>query len=116
MTGAPEDVIVSGAIAQAFEGRQIRFHAEERTFRWLTGDRGFAGIEGRGLKADMAKAVLEREGYEVVADQPHAFTVRIDDAGWRVSTNGTSVRGDTFRSLAAQLRAFPQDHGKENEG
>src|SRR5207344_383202 len=28
ITGAPEDVMVSGAISMAFEGRQIRFHPE----------------------------------------------------------------------------------------
>lgn len=115
MTGAPEDVMATGAIAQAFEGRQIRFHAEERTFRWLTGDCGFAGIEGRGFRADMAKAVLEREGYAVVVDPPHTVTVHVDDAGWCLSANGTSARGDTFRGLAVQLRALPQNHGKENE-
>lgn len=115
ITGAPEDVIASGAIATAFEGRQIRFDAEERSFRWLTGERGFARIEGRGFSADMAKAVLEREGYTVVVDPPHTLTVHVDDAGWCVFANGTSARGDTFRGLAAQLRALPQNHAKENE-
>ena len=49
VTGAPEDVILSGGIATAFEGRQIRFHPEERGFRWLTGDRGTAAVRGDGL-------------------------------------------------------------------
>jgi iron complex transport system ATP-binding protein len=114
MTGAPEDVIAAGAIAQAFEGRQIRFHPEERTFRWLTGERGFAGVDGRGFRADMAKAVLEREGYAVVSNQPPALIVYADDAGWRLSANGRSAGGETFRSLAAHLRSLPHDR-KETE-
>src|SRR4029079_982164 len=68
VTGAPEDVTVSGAIAAAFEGRQIRFHPEERSFRWLTGERGSARVSGTGLRADMVRAVLEREGYTCVRD------------------------------------------------
>ena len=56
-TGAPEDVILSGGIATAFEGRQIRFHPEERGFRWLAGDRGTAAVRGDGLSAAMARAV-----------------------------------------------------------
>jgi iron complex transport system ATP-binding protein len=114
VTGAPEDVMASGAIAHAFEGRQIRFHPEQRTFRWLTGERGCAGVEGRGLRADMARAVLEREGYAVVADEPGALTVRTDDSGWTLSAAGRSARGETFRSLAAHLRSLPGDVGKES--
>ena len=56
----------SGGIARAFEGRQIRFHPEERSFRLLTGDRGVAAVRGSGIRAAMAAAVLEREGYSVV--------------------------------------------------
>lgn len=115
VTGAPEDVIVSGAVAQAFEGRHIRFHAEERAFRWLTGERGSARIDGDGIKAEMVKAVLEREGFAVASDHALAMTVHIDSTGWRLSANGRGVRGDTFRSLAAQLRSLPPDNEKENE-
>jgi len=115
ITGAPEDVMASGAIAQAFEGRQIRFHAQERTFRWLTGERGLAGLEGGGLRAEMAKAVLEREGFAVVPDQAQTLTVRVDETGWSLLANGASARGNSFRDLAAHLRTLPQDHAKENE-
>jgi cobalamin transport system ATP-binding protein len=115
IAGAPEDVIASGAIAQAFEGRQIRFHAQERTFRWLTGERGLAGLEGRGLRAEMVKAVLEREGFAVDPAQVHTLTVRVDETGWRLSADGASACGDSFRDLAAHLRALPQDRAKENQ-
>ncbi len=114
VTGAPEDVIASGAISQAFEGRQVRFNPEERTFRWLTGERGFAAVEGSGLRADMAKAVLEREGYAVIADRPCALTVQVDDEEWRVSATGIS-RGTTFRDLAAYVRTLTHDSTEENE-
>ncbi len=62
VTGAPDDVVLSGAIGQAFEGRQIRFHQEERSFRLLTGTSGAAAVHGAGLRASLAAAVLEREG------------------------------------------------------
>lgn len=115
MTGAPEDVIANGAIAQAFEGRQIRFHAEERAFRWLTGERGSARIDGHGFRAEMAKAVLEREGFSVGADQRPAIIVHIDGEGWRLTADGANAAGDTFRSLAAQVRLLAHNEGKENE-
>ena len=114
-TGAPEDVTVSGAIGLAFEGRQIRFHPEERNFRWLTGERGQAAVNGRGLRAEMARAVLEREGFAVVRDQHSHITVRIDDETWTVSANGTCASGNTFKALAAHMRALPQERYEETE-
>src|SRR6185295_15729381 len=45
VTGAPEDVVVSGGIGRAFEGRQLRFHGEERSFKWLTTEHGSATVQ-----------------------------------------------------------------------
>lgn len=108
VTGAPEDVILSGGIAQAFEGRQIRFHAEARSFCWLTGDRGTAAVRGDGLPAAMARAVLEREGFELVTEPATAETIvlAVSEAGWHLSSDSTDVSGDTFRSLATHVRGL----------
>lgn len=106
VTGAPEDVVVSGAIAQAFEGRQIRFQSEERSFRLLTGDQGTAVVLGRGLRAAMARAVLEREGYGVTTDDECEGALRVDahEFGWRASAESHEWNGHDFASLAAFLR------------
>lgn len=117
LTGAPEDVVLSGAVAQAFEGRQIRFHPEERSFRWLAGDRAAARVHGEGLSAAMAQAVLEREGF-VVAEGPSTtdtFVVSVTANGWRVRSGQSDVKGDTFRSLAAYARRRRSDEQKETE-
>jgi iron complex transport system ATP-binding protein len=117
ITGAPEDVMLSGAIATAFEGRQIRFHPEERTFRWLTGDRGEATVCGRGLRAAMARATLEREGYTPAVEHARApLNVVVSDSGWTASTSANEVSGETFRALAAHVRGLAADgNGKEGE-
>jgi iron complex transport system ATP-binding protein len=105
MAGAPEDVVLAGGLAQAFEGRQIRFHPQERTFRLLTGDRGEAVIHGCGLRAALATAVLEREGYAVVSSsEPCALSVRVHDSGWSVASGDDERRGADFASLAKCLR------------
>jgi iron complex transport system ATP-binding protein len=106
VTGAPEDVVLSGGIGQAFEGRQIRFHREERSFRLLTGSGGEASVRGSGLRAALAAAVLEREGYTVVAADAvaPALSVHADDAGWRVWTGDSECSGADFASLAEYLR------------
>jgi iron complex transport system ATP-binding protein len=108
VTGAPEDVVLSGGIGQAFEGRQIRFHPEMRSFKLLTGDGGDAVVHGSGLRAALAAAVLEREGYAVVpapaSSDASTVSVHADDSGWRAVTDRDQTSGTDFASLAAFLR------------
>jgi iron complex transport system ATP-binding protein len=106
MVGAPEDVVLAGGIAQAFEGRQIRFHPDECAFRLLTGDRGTAIVRGAGLRAAMARAVLGREGYAVVEEGAgeEAPMVEVHAGGWRLHVDGRTRAGADFASLAAVLR------------
>jgi iron complex transport system ATP-binding protein len=105
LTGAPEDVVLAGGVGQAFEGRQIRFHPEERSFRLLTGDRGAAVVHGSGLRASLVVAVLEREGYAVTAGSgASALSVHAHESGWRVMADREEWSGRDFASLAAFLR------------
>lgn len=104
-TGAPEDVVLSGGLGQAFEGRHIRFHPEERSFRLLTGNRGDAVVHGCGLRASLATAVLERERYAVTAgSEACALSVHAHESGWRVVTDDAESSGTDFAALAAFLR------------
>jgi hypothetical protein len=60
----------------------------------------------------MARAVLEREGFGAATDaDPSSVAVQVDDETWTLRTADGAVRGDTFRALAAHLRALPP--GKE---
>jgi iron complex transport system ATP-binding protein len=106
ITGAPEDVVLSGGIARAFAGRQIRFHAEDRSFRLLTGDRGVVAVRGSGLPAAMAAGVVEREGYRVAGENPAAadVVVEVGDDGWRATGASGTASGADFASLAEFLR------------
>jgi iron complex transport system ATP-binding protein len=105
MAGAPEDVVLTGGLGRAFEGRRIRFRAEERSFRLLTGERGEAVVRGAGLRAALAAAVLEREGYSVVpASAACTVSVAADESGWRAATHEAESNGADFASLAAFLR------------
>jgi iron complex transport system ATP-binding protein len=94
----------------AFEGRQIRFHPEERSFRLLTGNRGEAVVLRSGLRAALAAAVLEREGYagvkraETAASETCALAVHVQESGWHALTEETECSGADFASLAAFLR------------
>jgi iron complex transport system ATP-binding protein len=123
-TGTPEDIILDGSLAEAFQAENIRFQPEERAFRLAINTIGRAAVRGAGLHAVLAAAVLEREGYEIVADgidSDCAFSVSmLDDsdmpglhslrpscpgsARWEVVIEGQCHTGGNFASLAEFVR------------
>jgi iron complex transport system ATP-binding protein len=107
-TGTPEDMILSGSIADTFQGESIRFHPEERAFRMVTGTRGYAVVHGEGLHAVLAAAVLEREGYQVVTDGANALRVTLSPRStqWEIKIGTSEHHGEGFASLAEFTRTL----------
>ncbi|HEX4998134.1 MAG TPA: ABC transporter ATP-binding protein [Terriglobia bacterium] len=107
-SGTPEDLILAGDVAEAFQAQSIRFHPEERAFRLVTESRGCAVVHGEGLHALLAAAVLEREGYEVVTDGPDALriTIAAGTTRWEGAVGGSHHRGDDFATLADLARSL----------
>jgi iron complex transport system ATP-binding protein len=107
--GTPEDLILSGQVADAFHAQAIRFDPAERAFRVVTDARRPAVVRGDGLNAVLAGAVLEREGYEVIPSAgAEAVTVMVGSEGacWELIFGGVHYAGDTFESLAERVRAL----------
>ena len=107
--GSPEDIVLSGQIAETFKSGNIQFQAEERTFRLLPGKRGKARVRGHGLHATLARAVLEREGYELCGDEdPGAIalcvTISADTPRWEAVAGDRRHQGETFAMLAVVAR------------
>lgn len=117
-SGAPEDLVLAGHVAETFDAEGIHFSPEERAFRLALGGRGRAMVRGRGLRATLAAAVLERECYEVVgADGPVDLSVTIgaQDVGWEASGGGRAQKGDNFAALSAFVRSLHHEIGEREE-
>ena len=106
--GTPEDLILSGQIADAFQAHAIRFLPEERAFRLVTDARRPAVVRGDGLNAVLAAAVLEREGYEIVASgERDALIITVASEGaWELAFGDVHHAGNTFGSLAQLVRTL----------
>jgi iron complex transport system ATP-binding protein len=107
--GAPEDLVLAGDVAAAFESTRVRFRPEERAFRLVAGARGRATVQGGGLRAALASAVLEREGFTVDPDASSqeaqlALVVDREKSGWQASFADRHSEGSTFASLAEFVR------------
>jgi iron complex transport system ATP-binding protein len=104
-TGTPEDLILAGTVAEAFQAKSIRFHPEERAFRFISDARGRAIVEGVGLHARLAAAVLEREGYEVVTDGDGLrVTIASNSTHWKATVGGSLHTGEDFAALTQLAR------------
>ena len=108
MTGAPEDVILSGGIAHGVRGTADSLSSGGAQLPLAHRRPRDGGGPRAGLRAAMAGAVLEREGYGLVGGardcrEPVADGVRSRMAP--VRRMAAEMSGDTFRSLAAHFAA-----------
>jgi len=115
--GIPEDLILAGNVAEAFQTESIRFHPEERTFSLVTDTRRYAVVRGDGLNAVLAAAVLEREGFQIGTHTTDALTLAVErgSTSWELTTGRTHHSGTGFATLAELARTLitAQPHGDE---
>jgi iron complex transport system ATP-binding protein len=105
--GAPEDLILSGAIEEAFPAETIRFDPNERTFRPISPTRGSGVVRGEGLAAALASAVLEREGFEVLEGSSGDVSIEVTpNAHWEGIAEGSCHKGEGFGALAQFVRTL----------
>jgi len=106
LVGAPEDVVLAGHVGEVFESSSVHFDPRERTFRLIPGSRGFAKVEGEGLPAFLAAAVLEREGYAIAKNGGATVEVTVTEgAKWvAVFSEHQKDSGESFAELAVCVR------------
>lgn len=106
--GAPEDIVLTGAIERAFASANISFDAEDRSFRFSNPGGYRARILGDGLNAKLACAVLEREGFEIVPENDASsltITIEPEQPNWHSkSVTGMQISGQSFDKLAEFVR------------
>ncbi|MCW5695190.1 MAG: ABC transporter ATP-binding protein [Bauldia sp.] len=105
LAGAPEDLVSDGSLGRALSTGSVGFVPETRSFRlWRPGGR-IARVEGSGLPASLAAAVLERQGFEIVAGDAPILVEAGDDGAWALRSPEGEVSGRSWASLAAAVRS-----------
>jgi iron complex transport system ATP-binding protein len=100
--GAPEDLLADGSIGAAFSGPGVTFSSRERSFKILRSPHGTATITGD--TADLARTVLEREGFEITSAAKAILTVKTQNGAWQARGPNGSDQGTTFAELARFAR------------
>lgn len=106
-TGAPEDLVLSGAVEQAFASAGARFDLESGSFVAHGEPVGAVRLIGGGAVARWTARALEREGYRVDPTSDLVVEVLANGARphFKVGVNGTAETVDTLYQVLAYLRA-----------
>jgi iron complex transport system ATP-binding protein len=105
--GAPEDLILTGRLARAFESPLLSFSVNDGTFSFVRNRDTVIALDGRGRAAKMTARALARCGYTIDPQAP--MTVRINEGPygpeWTV-TSGSEKK--CFSSIYDLVTNIPE--------
>lgn len=106
--GAPEDLVLSGAMGRAFAADEVTFDLQRGTFVPSGHGVGTVRVTGRGPAAIWAGRALEREGFALVGAETaaDAEVVVIDGDRWQLVAGRDRSEHDTLASLVAEARTI----------
>ncbi|UYN99416.1 MAG: ABC transporter ATP-binding protein [Devosia sp.] len=112
LAGAPEDLIAGGQIEAVFSSSAIAFSPGDRAFRMRNHAQRPAGVSGGPEGLDLVRTVLERQGYEIIADADRAeVQVELSTYGWTATRGPDRARGTSYGDLALFLNKADKAKG-----
>jgi iron complex transport system ATP-binding protein len=110
VTGAPEDLVLSGAFEAAFHSNGVVFDRQTGSFKTPPQPIGILAIVGNGVAAVWTERALQRAGYEVLrGDDPSAdgqITIIKEDeqTRWQLIWGEKTQECESIEALIAALR------------
>lgn len=109
VTGAPEDLVLSGAFQATFQREGVEFDAYTGSFTIEQRQSGVVHLSGEGIPALWTVRALEREGYCVDRNGNHCeFNIVIEGVNgglrWHAETPDHQQEHDSIQSLLTHLR------------
>ncbi|MDM8003795.1 MAG: ABC transporter ATP-binding protein [Bacteroidota bacterium] len=103
--GAPEDLMLKGTLASAFESPLLSFSVNDGTFSFVRSRRSTVTLEGRGKAAKLTARALARCGYTTGPDA--GLIIKVSEGshgtGWTVTAGGTEHSYSSLYDLVASL-------------
>ena len=105
--GAPEDLVLSGAVGRAFASDEVTFDVDRGVFVPVPAALAGVVVTGSGSAAVWTRRAMEREGLAVVDSAE--VGVLVGEGGWTVTTPDGQYEVDTIRGVVEAVRAaLPQ--------
>ncbi len=107
--GAPEDLILTGTVARAFESPQLSFSSNTGTFSFIRKQQTGIALEGKGLAVRLTERALNRCGY--TKDPQASLKVTVsenrDGTEWIVVRNAATEHYRSLYDLVSSLADRP---------
>lgn len=107
-TGAPEDLILSGAFESVFAGDGIEFDRQNGFFKLSTPQFGAVHVHGQGTGATWTRRALERAGYRVASNRTEASldvtVLEGPPVRWRLTQETVSCEYDRIYDLLQDIQ------------
>lgn len=110
-TGAPEDLVLSGTLAQVFAREGVTFDTTTGSFRTTATTHSTAHLHGSGLPAIWTERALQRAGVAVVpTTNPAAWQIQITPECWIVQRGDYQTHCPTLYELVRHITHSPTAH------
>jgi iron complex transport system ATP-binding protein len=108
-SGAPEDLVLNGAFAAAFDKENIHFEAQSGAFVVRQETRGSVSLHGSGLNAIWTRRALERAGFAIASNgAKHLAQVEVCADHWQVILADRAIDFPTLQAVLDQLAPLRQ--------
>ena len=112
VTGAPEDLALSGALARAFDTERVHYDRERGRFITDRRPEGRVAVVGEGVAVGWAVHAVERAGYQPVDAADDGLRVAVGDGPtWWLDGPGGQRAHSTLGSLVDDLRQRGEREG-----
>jgi len=107
--GAPEDLVLSGALERAFRNNGVEFDKQHGAFMITRPEYAHVTLQGEGVQALWTQKALEREGFLVNKHEHDApIQVQIEanngNLSWKLNIQNESTHHTTIYDLITRLR------------
>jgi len=106
--GAPEDLVLNGALQTAFQSEGVEFDSYTGSFKLSQPIVGHVALSGDGLARRWTERALERAGFslnEQATDLHITVAVDIDRLSWRIDKGDTAIECRSLLEVVARLTA-----------
>jgi len=111
-SGAPEDLVLNKVFEKVFCGKGIIFDRKRGTFKSRQDFSGVIALQGKGLARFWTAHALEREGFEVIAEegkQERCVEVLENGTAWISKLHGREQRHASIYELIMAIQALKED-------
>lgn len=102
-SGAPEDLVLSGAFEMVFKSDAFQFDKDTGSFKVLHSGNGTVALFGDGVKSAWTRRALQRDGYHI-ADKA-GIQIHVDERLWTLEREGRTTQCESIGALLCELRA-----------